>query len=426
LTLDGRAALDVSASPFEARVAKVLGKDLSQNLVPIEWQGSNLKIHGMISVPTVNKPTRENMIYFVNRRWINNPSLGYAVMMAYRTLLPTRRFPVAVLFVDVPLDEVDVNVHPTKREVKFAKDREIFDAVVKAIRKGLLDTMNGIPPASAAVEIPGSTNHAVPPPRVGENTSPFPAPGEGFVSPLAALSAQGTDPFKLLRSLAEDHSTFKSPSEKFELDKPSAQAKRIDPNIPLYNFSQLFNTFIVFQSDEDMFIADQHTVHERLNYERLMRGLRERQIEIQPLLMAQTVELNPREAQVLRHHLEILMELGLEVSAFGGNTFLIHSVPADFAGKNVSQLLKDLVEELSENEKNGTQGPDRLQQIREKTLTFMSCRSAVMAGDHLSQEQMTGLVDQMRKENLPFTCPHGRPTLLCIPLSELYRKFDRH
>jgi len=105
---------------------------------------------------------------------------------------------------------------------------------------------------------------------------------------------------------------------------------------------------------------------------------------------------------------------------------IVTCFPADFAGKNVSQLLKDLIEELSENEKNGTQGPDRLQQIREKTLTFMSCRSAVMAGGHLSQEQMTGLVDQMRKENLPFTCPHGRPTLLCIPLSELYRKFDRH
>ncbi len=417
LTLDSKVALDVSASSFEARVSKVLGKDLFPSLIPLDWQGPHLKIRGMISVPTVNKPTRENMIYFVNGRWINNPSLGYAVMTAYRTFLPTRRFPVAVLFIDVPLDEVDVNVHPTKREVKFAKDREIFDAVVKAIRKALMDAMNGTAPISE--DAPALA-------QPGESPAPLPLARENTVSPLAAFAAQGSDPFKLLRGLSENHSGFPSPSEKFELDKASAQAKRIDPQIPLYNFSQLFNTFIVFQSDDEMYIADQHTVHERLNYERLMKGLREHQLEVQPLLVAQTLELNPREAQVLRHHLDVLMELGLEVSPFGGNTFLIRSVPADFAGKNVTQLLKDLIEEMSENEKNGTQGPDRIQQIREKALTFMSCRSAVMAGDHLTQEQMTGLIDQMRKENLPFTCPHGRPTLMGIPLSELYRKFDRH
>jgi DNA mismatch repair protein MutL len=175
-----------------------------------------------------------------------------------------------------------------------------------------------------------------------------------------------------------------------------------------------------------MFIADQHTVHERLNYEKLMKGVRERQLEIQPLLVPVTVELSAKEAQVLKNNLEALMELGMEAAPFGGNTFLIRSVPADLAGKNLVNLVKDLVEDLAAQDANGVKSTNRLDQARERAATFLSCRSAVMAGDRLNEEQMRGMIDRMREANLPFTCPHGRPTILSIPLSELYRRFDRH
>jgi len=414
LSFDGRVSLDLTAASFEARAAHIFGKDLVRSLLPIQLEAGGLKIRGLVSAPTVHKPTRENMFYFVNQRWVQNASLGYAVMTAYRTLLPTRRFPVALLFVEAPLNEVDVNVHPTKREVKFARDREVFDAVARAIRQGLLAAMSGDerPADPASPPAPGI---------------PLETPGPSFnFAPGSPAASPAPNPFQALRALSESHSPFAAPSGKMELEKAASTAKRIDPQTPLYNFSQLFNTFIVFQSDDEMYIADQHTVHERLNYERLMRGLRDRRVEVQPLLVPQTLELNAREAQTLRHHLDILMELGMEVSPFGGNSFVINGVPADFAGKNVVQLLKDLIDQIAEGEKNGTGGPDRLQQIRERALTFFSCRSAVMAGDRLTQDQMISLIDQMRRENLPFTCPHGRPTLMTIPLSELYRKFDRH
>jgi DNA mismatch repair protein MutL len=215
--------------------------------------------------------------------------------------------------------------------------------------------------------------------------------------------------------------------EDFNLAKGSGlQARRIDADTPLYNFSQLFNTFIVFQSDSEMFIADQHTVHERLNYERLMKGVREKSLEVQPLLVPATVEVSTKEAQVLKNSLDILMELGMEVAPFGGNTFLVRSVPADLAGKNMVTLMKDLLDDLMAQDASGVKSTNRLDQLRERTATFMSCRSAVMAGDRLNEEQMRGMVNQMREANLPFTCPHGRPTILSIPLSELYRRFDRH
>ena len=427
LTLDGREALNAPPADFTARVSQVFGRDLSRNLVPVEWEGGTIKIHGVVSAPTVTKPTRENMLYFVNQRWISNPALGHDVMTAYHTLLPTRRFPVAVLFLEVPPATVDVNVHPTKKEVKFANDREIYDSVVRAVRGSLLSATGGeTSPFPSAP--PDAGIH-------GNRPAPFPVYSPETQKTIFQIHEKALDPGPSPDPAGSGSHSFapeparSGPATSFEqygLGKASLQACRIDPEIPLYHFSQLFNTFIVFQSDSEMFIADQHTVHERLNYERLMRGVREKTLEIQSFLVPQTVELSAKESQVLKNNFEVLSELGVEVAPFGGNTFLIRSVPADLAGKNVGLLLKDLVEEILSRDADGTTGPNRIQQIRERTATFMSCRSAVMAGDRLTEEQMRGLIEQMRRANLPFTCPHGRPTILSIPLSELYRRFDRH
>ena len=426
LVMDGREALHVTPSDFQTRLSNLFGRETSTSFLPLEHQGEGVRVHGVVSAPTITKPTRENMLYFVNRRWIANVSLGHAVMTAFHTLLPTRRFPVAVLFLEVPENEVDVNVHPTKREVKFAKDRALYDAVVKAIRGALLSAPGSLQPA--AVESPQG-RPSLPSPYAALRPEPV-----GVREPAAFESV--TASLDLYDKIAQKHPTTTSglvgapghaPSfEEYGLGKGSLQARRIDPQVTLYNFSQLFNTFIVFQSDSEMFIADQHTVHERLNYERLMKGVREKALEVQPLLVPVTVELSAKEAQVLRNNVETLMELGMETSPFGGNTFLVRSVPADLAGKNLVALLRDLVDDLASQESLGVKASNRLDAARERAATFMSCRSAVMAGDKLNEEQMEGLVNRMREANLPFTCPHGRPTILSIPLSELYRRFDRH
>ena len=425
LTVDGKEALRVSASDFGGRVSAIFGKELFKNLLPMDFSLNNIHVSGMVSAPTVTKPTRENMLFFVNCRWIANPSLGYAVMTAFHTLLPTRRFPVAVVFIEIPENEVDVNVHPTKKEVKFSRDREVFDVVVKAVR-GALMASTGSLQSSAPIE-PASGMGPYESARLASSASNAQESQTTWSAP--------TTPLNLYDKIAQNRpaqpfatgASHPNPLEDFNLAKGSGlQARRIDANTPLYNFSQLFNTFIVFQSDSEMFIADQHTVHERLNYERLMKGVREKSLEVQPLLVPATVEVSTKEAQVLKNSLEILMELGMEVAPFGGNTFLVRSVPADLAGKNMVTLLKDLLDDLMMQDSSGVKSTNRLDQLRERTATFMSCRSAVMAGDRLNVEQMKGMVDQMRQANLPFTCPHGRPTILSIPLSELYRRFDRH
>ncbi len=416
LSIEGKPVLNAAQGDFKTRLIQVFGKDTASHLTPLNYQAGDIKITGVISTPAISKPTRENMLYFVNRRWIMNPSLGHAVMTGFHTLLPTRRFPVSALFIEMPSSQVDVNVHPTKREVKFAKDREVYDAIVWAVRNAVLEADPKSGPSTAYI------------------SSNAPQP----YSVLRADEAQPAQSLWAPMSTAPDapsHTKDYAPSEinlghsyvpKEDFSKSNFQARKIDPQIPLYHFSQLFNTFIVFQSDEEMFIADQHTVHERLNYEKLMRGLSEKALEIQPLLIPVTVELSAKEAHWLRDKLDLLMELGMEVAAFGGNTFVIRTVLADLAGKNLANLLRELIEDLSKKEADGTGGPNRIDQIRERSLTFLSCRSAVMAGDRLNEEQMVVLIERMRSANLPFTCPHGRPTILSIPLSELYKKFDRH
>ncbi len=415
LTIEGKEVLKAPPGDFKSRLTQVFGRESASRLVPLSYENGPLKITGVVSAPTVSKPTRESMLFFVNRRWVMNASLGHAVMTGFHTLLPTRRFPLCVVFIELPADQVDVNVHPTKREVKFSRDRDIYDAIVKSVRNAVLN--NTFQPAPTI--------------GTGPMEGPFsPAGSNDTGKPLLDLTSQNSflqekvHPYAFAQALRVDpgsHTRF--PAEPLT---DSLHARKIDPEVPLYNFMQLFNTFIMFQTDDELFIADQHTVHERLNYERLMNGMKDKKLEIQPLLIPVTLELNPKEALWLRNRMDVLMEMGLEVAPFGGNTFVIRSVLADLAGKNLSLLLKEMIEDLSKKESDGTGGPNRIEQIRERALTFFSCRSAVMAGDRLNEDQMRGLIEQMRRENLPFTCPHGRPTLLSIPLSELYKKFDRH
>lgn len=420
LVMDGKETLHVTASSFTQRLAQVLGKDISHSLQPVDFEAGKIRIRGAVSAPTITKPTRENLLFFVNHRWIMNPSLGHAVMTAYHTLLPTRRYPVAVLFLEVPEEEVDVNVHPTKREVKFAHDREVYEAIVRSIRSALLSSSEPLQPLTSS-----------PPPTVSYS-SPFETPN--LLQEPGTTSGASSGPTLYEKLTQKFPSSGTNPLSEAAVSsfveqgfgKSSLQSTRIDPDVPLYNFSQLFNTFILFQSDNEMYIADQHTVHERLNYERFMKAVREKKLEVQPLLVPVTVELSAKEAQVLKNNMETLLELGLEAAPFGGNTFLIRSVPADLAGKNIVALVKDLVDDLAAQDASGVKSTNRLDAARERAATFMSCRSAVMAGDRLNEEQMRRLIDQMREANLPFTCPHGRPTIMSIPLSELYRRFDRH
>jgi DNA mismatch repair protein MutL len=410
----------MSHSTFNQRLEQVFGKNICENMLPFEAAYNLIGVKGVISIPTVTRSTRENMIYFVNNRWIMNSSLNYAVLTAYQTLLPTKRFPMVVLFLQIPPGQVDVNVHPTKREVKFTNEHEIYQMVVHVIREQLLKsnisnqpTLESNPMVNSFekthVEWGGDVNKSTEEKMVPQSTQD-------------SISQFSNDLFK--NSLT--NLTMTTVLNDVKILKSSSAARKIDPNIVLYNFTQIFNTFIVFQSDTELFIADQHTVHERLNFEHWLKKLQNQQLEIQPLLIPEQLDLTLKESRFLIEHSAFLKELGMEITEFGRNTFLINSVPADFKDKNVKQLVKDFIDKLSQSETIEVKEKNRFEELRERAITFLSCRSAVMAGEHLNENQMKQLIDQMRRESIPFACPHGRPTIISISLSELYRRFDRH
>jgi DNA mismatch repair protein MutL len=415
LTVDGRTLLDSPPGTPESRRRDIFGRDLSKHLLPVQYEAGPITITGAVTAPAVTKPTRESLFLFVNGRWIMNPALGHAVLTAYQTLLPSRRFPAGVLFINLPPGEVDVNIHPTKREVKFVHDRAVYDAIVQAVRRTLLDSPLDNPAGSSS------------------NIGMVPETPYGVIRQTMTSQSQEPMPTGLWGAASSSPTPF-SPNSSASAFPPlghaasglDMNARRIDPELSLYNFTQYFNTFIVFQSDSELFIADQHTVHERLNFEKILKSSEKTHPETQPLLIPITVDLPAREAAFLTDNLSLLESLGLEVEPFGGNTFAIKAVPSDLAGKDPGVLVKDLADQVARDETTGVRGEDVLAQRRRRVAAYLSCRSAVMAGDRLNEEQMRGLIDRMRNENIPFTCPHGRPTLMSIPLSDLYRKFDRH
>jgi DNA mismatch repair protein MutL len=415
LTVDGRTLLDSPPGTPESRRRDIFGRDLSKHLLPIQYEAGPIAITGAVTAPAITKPTRESLFLFVNGRWIMNPALGHAVLTAYQTLLPSRRFPAGVLFIHLPTDEVDVNIHPTKREVKFVHDRAVYDAVVQAVRRTLLDSPLDIPGGSASNVgmVPETPYGVIRQTSTAQSQEPMP-------TGLWGAASSSPTPFN------RNSSTSVFPPLGHAASGVDMNARRIDPELPLYNFMQYFNTFIVFQSDSELFIADQHTVHERLNFEKILKSSEKTHPETQPLLIPVTVDLPAREAAFLSDNLSLLESLGLEVAPFGGNTFAIKAVPSDLAGKDPGVLVKELADQVARDETTGVRGEDVLAQRRRRVAAYLSCRSAVMAGDRLNEEQMKSLINRMRNESIPFTCPHGRPTLMSIPLSDLYRKFDRH
>jgi DNA mismatch repair protein MutL len=399
LIVEGRTLLDSPPGTSESRRRDVFGKDLAKHLLPVDATIGPIHISGAVTAPAITKATRESLFFFVNGRWVMNPALGHAILTAYQTLLPSKRFPAGVLFLDVPSEEVDVNIHPTKREVKFAHDRAVYDAVVQAVRRTLLDAPLNGPGTSITLMSPETPYGVLRQSTTSQSQEPMPTGLWGAV-PAQSLSSEFPPSTPSAFSLGH------------QANGMDMNARRIDPSLSLYNFAQYFNTFIVFQSDSEFFIADQHTVHERLNFEKILKATQMAQVESQPLLVPVTVDLPAREAAFLTENLPLLDALGLEVEPFGGTTFAIRSVPSELAGKDAAAWVKDLAEQVAREESAGVKEEDVLAQRRRRIAAYMSCRSAVMDGDRLNEEQMRGLID--------------RPTLMSIPLSDLYRKFDRH
>lgn len=394
LTVDSREVLNLPPSrKLDERVSQIYGRDSFQKLIWFEEQTSGIKIFGFLGQPQLSKSTRTDLKFFVNRRNISSRLLWHALVMAYGELLIKGKFPLAILFLEVPPSMVDVNVHPQKTEVRFWDERQLHDLVFRSTKKALdrnfrstLDKTDVEKPAYA-----GSSSSG----RVKENS-----------------------PLYLYRTgMSQDRPELNSTRSQTEILQ-AADFSRFSEPFTQKNLSQIFNTYILSTGKEEILILDQHAAHEKVLYEEFLKSIQlEKRTPSQKLLFPETVELTPQEHNHFELFSKLLEELGFEVQPLSGRTVVVAGLPA--VAKNATTgLLKQVLGDLLEDIKAGKDSAGSL-------AASLACRAAVKAGDVLTGAEMEQLLKSLLILDRPQTCPHGRPTLIRIPIAELNRRFGR-
>jgi DNA mismatch repair protein MutL len=367
LTIDGRTAFRSPGSD-ELRdvLIKVYGLETANSLLEIKHVDNDapIKVSGLVSPPHISRSSRSYLSFFVNRRWVNSWMLSYAVEEAYRGMLMVGKHPIAVVNILLPPQEMDVNVHPTKREVRFRSEHEVFSSVQQAVRATLLE----------------------------QKTIPS----------LKVPPVQTT--------------TFDVAAQ-----KPLAQSMPMSPAQPartlpiLRILGQLQATYIIAEGPDGMYLIDQHAAHERVLFEKLRDDWAQRKVEAQGLLEPVPIEFTARQEESLKAQWEILVEYGFGIEPFGERTYLIRSIPALLTGRDVTQTLIEILD-----------SPDKgAVDWREEIAISLACHGAIRAGQVLSQHEMQELVQQLERAKMPKSCPHGRPTMIQLPTSRLEKEFGR-
>ena len=376
--------------------------------------GSDYRVDGYVSRPNATRSSRSYLSFFVNRRWVQNRSLAYAVEEAYHPLLPAGRHPIAVLNVSLPLEEVDVNVHPQKAEVRFLRDREVFGLVQRAVRRTISENFS----MSSIMSSPG---HALPEVQRRVEVVNYRPTADWRASGLSAYDDRSLPIFGVPNRFQA--LPGRARSAEMDVGKERASSEGEPPSLPepglplLRVIGQMGNTFIIAEGPGGMYLVDQHRAHERIIFERLEEELANKTYSSQTLLEPLTVELTVQQAEVLRRRLANLARVGFELEEFGEQAYLVRAVPAVVAGSNVSQSVREIIEKAAEEYANG----DWQRELTAK----LACTGAIKAGQVLSLAEMRELLTQLESTKLPPRCPHGSPTMVHLSQSQLEKQFGR-
>lgn len=416
------------------RIAGLFGRDLVRELIEVHEHAGSLELRGFIGLPTCHRANRNYQKVFVNNRPVKDKTLSHAILQTYDTLVPKRRYPVVFLFLSLPPELVDVNVHPTKMEIRFVNSQSIHHFVITALRNTLSSSVNKYTVDSSSSvpseEIPQESSEQPIPPFPEQQELPKVFRGEGSASPPA--SSRKTQDFPPNEQEFQDWSPDVVPKKSvfsrvpeissFPTQNITTQQFPSRPGrfISMKPIGQFDDTYLLVQDGENLCIIDQHAAHERIYYERLKQQFQQATLEIQQLLFPVSIELSPREQAALEEYLVQLNKYGLELEHFGGATYLLKAVPALLAKTDHKKLLYDIIDRLVETEKATT-----LDHIFDEILILMSCHAAIRAHQPLQHAQIFALLQQMDAAEYPYTCPHGRPTIIKINVRDLEKKFGR-
>jgi DNA mismatch repair protein MutL len=368
LALDKRLSLQTTGNNnLREVIGEMYGSELAQTMLEVEQKDGLAKMSGLIGPPSLNRSNRSYLSFFVNRRWVHSPLLTRATEEAYHGLLMDGQHPVAVINIYLPPQELDVNIHPAKAQIKFCHEHTIFGSLKKVIEETLART----PIAS---------------------TKPV---------PFSVTSAQLQSP----RMITDNEPVF-------------AIAQLPTLELPVLRvLGQLINTYIIAEGPDGLYLIDQHAAHERILYDRVLAQWSQKEVEVQGLLQPITMEFSPRQEETFRVSKELLAEFGFAVEPFGNRSYLIRAIPALAAGANVIEVISALLDSLGSRES--------LIPWEEKIAASIACHSAIRAGQQLKSEEMRELIKQLEQARQPRACPHGRPTMIHLSAQQLEKEFGR-
>ena len=442
-------------------IYRIYGREVANSILPIDVTNGDMRISGFLGKPEQVRSNRNFEIYFINGRFIRSNLIARAIEEGFREYLMLHKFPICFLQFDISPENVDVNVHPTKMDVRFSDGPDFFAKVSDAIYRTLKEN-EMIPghvldkPSEMKKEQKASIEEV----RSGKNPEPFLVPNKNL-----SVDHQQNISFPSIPTAVHEENNYavkkaEEPEDDFFTDNVLPKAEVVSPkaevvspkdevatptnetNVPLVTdikqtdlfedriltvenrrkyriIGQVFETYWLIQYDRKLFIIDQHAAHEKVNYERMMKRFKNKEILSQNLLPPIIVSLNGAEENIFKTNAESFANLGFEIEPFGGNEYALRAVPVDLYGHNEKELFLAVLDELAEGNSRGS-----YLAIEEK-IAGMACKASVKGGDLLSQAEIETLIDELLTLENPYNCPHGRPTIIVMTESEMEKKFKR-
>jgi len=449
-----------AVSQLRERLFQVFGAELLKQLVELETETplfsnqnssvssplrEQIRLHAFISKPEVQKLNRNSLYFFVNRRMVRDRILMHALGEAYRRILPAGMFPVALVFIEIPFGEVDVNVHPSKTEVRFRSQSLIHDFLRESILKALMEARPQapflVPPQSLAVEDEAEATHEVQKGHallVGESFSSKAGMSQYSSNRGRAVVPANQRPSLGLKTSSSVPITERLAFQDFSpvMSTPTCAASAVTPtgqqlsnrpaewqsvpNPHIHPLGQIEDSFIVASDRGSLLIIDQHVAHERVLFEKVLHQRQAGDVQSQRLLLPLIVELTPSQQVILENIKPELTSCGFEVEPFGRRTIAIKAVPSDLTTGDLRKLLGELLEGLEKETREVN-----LEFLQEKIAASIACHAAIKVNTHLEYSKMVWLIDELLKTGYPMTCPHGRPIILRYEKREILKAFKR-
>lgn len=389
---NSKVVLDLPPSPsLGERIYAIYGRSFYENLIEIREELPNMKLHAFIGNPDFTKPNRSYQLFFLNGRPIRSRLIAAAVDEALSAVIPKERYAVAFIFLEMNPRDVDVNVHPSKMEVRFKDERGVYSQIVRILNKGIHAGLYA--PRVRERGKPKAAEPA-PAPKGGARTAELPLPGPQIPSP----KGRPIETARIERELRLG-----------DLELRNAAIRGV-----------LFDTYILLEREDEVLIVDQHAAAERVIFEKLLKQLESGGIPSQGLILPIPVDLPTELMQVFLENDEFLRRFGFEMERFGGNTVLVRGVPSTLRNDEIEGAVMEVLERLRDGLKILTPS-----ELAREMLATIACRSAVKAGERLSEAEMERLLEELAQTDLPFNCPHSRPTIVRLSKEELESRFRR-